>query len=241
MTDFSQTLIRCSSLGVLFTEPQSKADKDAGELSKTAKSHLIEVYIAEKWGRRRDITTKQMNKGNLVEDEAIAMISLLDGKFYEKNQERRSNGYITGHPDVVDEIVHDAKASWDPWTFLPKLIEPLDKMYNCQLQGYMWLWDKDCAQLRYCLVSTPQMLIENEKRRLLFNMDVISDENQEYQEAAEELERNMVFDDIPMEQRVITKFIKRDETIIAHIPEKVEKARAFMQKIESMHLYGSSN
>jgi hypothetical protein len=45
------------------TEPQSKAAKDAGELSKTAKSHLLDVYIAEKYGRKRDIQTKQMRKG----------------------------------------------------------------------------------------------------------------------------------------------------------------------------------
>ena len=47
MTDFSKTLIRSSSVGYLMTEPQSKAAKDAGELSKTAKSHLLDVYIAK--------------------------------------------------------------------------------------------------------------------------------------------------------------------------------------------------
>ncbi len=60
MIDFSKTLIRSSSVGYLMTEPQSKAAKDAGELSKTAKSHLLDVYIAEKYGRKRDIQTKQM-------------------------------------------------------------------------------------------------------------------------------------------------------------------------------------
>ncbi len=39
-TDWNKTKIRCSSLGVLFTEPQSKADKDAGLLSKTAQTHF---------------------------------------------------------------------------------------------------------------------------------------------------------------------------------------------------------
>jgi hypothetical protein len=42
--EFYNTLIHCSSIGKLLTEPQLKADKEAGELSKTAKTHLIEVY-----------------------------------------------------------------------------------------------------------------------------------------------------------------------------------------------------
>ena len=53
MIDFSKTLIRCSSLGLLMTEPQSKADKEAGLLSKSAQKHLIDVYISEKYGRKR--------------------------------------------------------------------------------------------------------------------------------------------------------------------------------------------
>ncbi len=51
------------------TEPQAKADKDAGNLSKTAKTHLLEIYIAEKYGRRKDVQTKQMKKGIQVEDD----------------------------------------------------------------------------------------------------------------------------------------------------------------------------
>ena len=59
----SKSLIRSSSLACLFTDPVSKADKEAGILSKTAKSHLIEVYAREIWGVEKDIVTKQMKTG----------------------------------------------------------------------------------------------------------------------------------------------------------------------------------
>lgn len=62
MMDWTKVLIRCSSLGCLFTEPQAKADKDAGNLSKTAKTHLKSVYIREKYGREKDIVTKTDEK-----------------------------------------------------------------------------------------------------------------------------------------------------------------------------------
>lgn len=75
MNPFQSTKIRCSSLGSLFTEPKSKADKDAGNLSQTAKAHLIEVYARELWGVQVDITAKSVRKGVLCEEEAIDAIS----------------------------------------------------------------------------------------------------------------------------------------------------------------------
>ena len=83
--DFSQTLIRASSVGHLMTEPVAKADKEAGLLSKSAQKHLIEVYIAEKYGRKRDVQTKQMRKGNEVEEEAIQML----GNYLQKDFQRK--------------------------------------------------------------------------------------------------------------------------------------------------------
>ena len=51
--EFFNTLIHCSSIGKLLTEPISKADKESGELSKTAKTHLIEVYANKKYGFKK--------------------------------------------------------------------------------------------------------------------------------------------------------------------------------------------
>ena len=62
MTNWDETLIRCSSIGALMTEPKEKAAREAGELSKTAKTHLKSVYIQEKYGRIKDIVTKPMQK-----------------------------------------------------------------------------------------------------------------------------------------------------------------------------------
>src|SRR6185312_10742265 len=101
--DWNKWKCRCSSLHVLFVEPQKKADKDAGNLSATAKKHLYKVYIQEKWGRSRDITTKQMEKGHLVEKEIIDILSFLDDTLYSKNEERRENEWIQGCPDIVAE------------------------------------------------------------------------------------------------------------------------------------------
>lgn len=236
--DWDKTLIRCSSLGDLFTEPVSKADKDAGALSKTAKSHLIEVYAREIWGVEKDIVTKAIRKGRAAEESGITLLSLIDKRLYIKNDERKENQWLSGHADIIDdELVIDVKLSWDAFTFLPKLIEPLDKGYMYQLQGYMWLWGKQKARISYCLVNTPDNIIEGEKYRLLRGMDVVSEESPEFIAAAARLESNMKFDQIPRELRVINKFIDRDEEIIEKIPAKVKRAREFLAELQKLHSF----
>lgn len=233
--DFSKTLIRCSSLSCLFTEPQDKKAREAGELSKTAKSHLIEVY-AQQYGYEKDIVTKQMKKGIQAEEEGITLLSMVDKQYYTKNEERKENEWLSGHADIVtDTKLIDIKLSWDIFTFLPKLMEDVDKTYFYQLQGYLWLWGLKEAEIAYCLVNTPDNIIEGEKYRLLRSMDVISEESPEFLKEAAKLERNMKFDQFPIEQRVIRQRVVVDNEIISKIPEKVERARKFLEELHTIH------
>jgi hypothetical protein len=239
MLDFSKTLIRSSSVGYLMTEPQSKADKEAGLLSKTAQRHLLEVYIAEKYGRKKDIQTKQMKKGIEVEDESIELLNQYLNKDYSKNTQRFSNEFITGLPDIValsPNTVVDIKSSYDLWTFLGNLPDKLDNLYYWQLQSYMWLTGSEKAYIAYCLVDTPFGIIEQEKRYLLNKMDVISEESPEYVQEATKLEFNMTFDDIAVNERVLIFPVDRSEDDILRIQYKVERAREYLGEIEETHL-----
>jgi hypothetical protein len=231
MINFSETLIRASSVGYLMTDPQSKADKEAGMLSKTAQRHLLDVYIAEKYGRKRDIQTKQMKKGIEVEDQSIELLNKYWGTSYSKNQDRYTNGFITGHPDILDSgKVVDIKSSYDLWTFLGNLPDKLDSLYYWQLMSYMWLTGATKGHIAYCLSNTPFGIVEQEKRYLLNRMDVISEESPEYVKEANKLEFNMTFDDIDIAERVLVFTVERNEDDI------VEKAREFLHEIELTHL-----
>lgn len=238
---FQKTLIRSSSVGYLMTEPQAKADKDAGNLSKTAKTHLLEIYIAEKYGRRKDVQTKQMKKGIQVEDDSIELLSEYIGKPFKKNEERFTNEYITGHPDILDLTetglkIWDVKSSYDLFTFLGNLPEKLKDLYYWQLQSYMWLTGATEAAIAYCLVNTPLGIIEQEKKSLLYRMDVISEESPEYVLEASKLELNMMFDDVDTKERILIFPVQRNDDDIQLIQEKVEKARLYLNAIEITHL-----
>ena len=233
--NWNETLIRSSSVGYLMTEPVTKADKEAGVLSKTAQKHLLDVYISEKYNRRRDIQTKQMKKGVEVEQESIDLLSIYLKKPFTKNTERFSNKYITGLPDIIDDGVIDIKSSYDLWTFLGNIPDKLDNLYYWQMQSYMWLTNKTNATIAYCLVNTPDNIIQQEKYYLLKKLDVVSEESPEFIREAMKLELNMKFDDIAIEERILMFRVDRNEDDILRIEQKVEKAREFLNQLEQLH------
>ena len=235
--NWNETLIRASSVGYLMTEPVAKADKEAGALSKTAQKHLIEVYIAEKYGRKRDIQTKQMKKGIETEQDSIDLLSMYLKLPFSKNEERFKNDFITGLPDIINgDTIIDIKSSYDLWTFLGNIPDKLDNLYYWQMQSYMWLTGTRKATIAYCLVNTPESIIQQEKYYLLKKMDVISEESPEFIKEAMKIEFNMTFDDISINERILTFNVNRSEDDILRIENKVLKARTFLQELEQTHL-----
>jgi len=234
---WNETHIRASSVGYLMTEPQSKADKEAGLLSKTAQKHLLDVYIAEKYGRRKDIQTKQMKKGIEVEQDSIDLLSMYLKMPFSKNDQRFTNDFITGFPDIIDnDRIIDIKSSYDLWTFIGNIPDKLDSLYYWQMQSYMWLTSTKSAIIAYCLVNTPESIIEQEKYYMLKKMDVATEENPEYVKEAMKIEFNMSFDDISIEERVLMFKVGRNEDDILRIQQKVERAREFLIELEETHL-----
>lgn len=234
--NWNDTHIRSSSVGYLMTEPQSKADKDAGLLSKTAQKHLLDVYIAEKYGRKKDIQTKQMKKGIEVEQDSIDILSMYLKVPLSKNENRFTNDFITGFPDIInDDQIIDIKSSYDLWTFIGNIPDKLDSLYYWQMQSYMWLTNTKNAVIAYCLVNTPESIIQQEKYYLLKKMDVATEENPEYVKEAMKIEFNMTFDDISIDERILMFSVERNEDDILRIQHKVEKAREYLRIIEETH------
>ena len=230
---FTNYLFRCHALGKLMTEPKLKADKEAGNLSETTKSYLMEIYVTEKYGRKKDISNKYIQKGLMVEDEAIKLYSTIKLESYAKNELRLKNDFITGIPDLIGDDVIDVKSSWDIFTFFNTLNKDINSDYYYQLQGYLALTGLKTAKLAYCLIDTPETLIDDEKRKLMYKMNVATTEAPEYVEACAELEKNMVYNDLPLYTRLIEFTIERDEAVIGKINAKVQKAREYLNELNS--------
>jgi hypothetical protein len=99
----------------------------------------------------------------------------------------------------------------------------------------MWLTNAEQAYIAYCLVNTPDSIIEQEKYYLLKKMDVISEERPEFIKESAKITFNMTFDDIDIPERVLLFKVERDEHEIMKIQNKVERAREYLVELENTH------
>ena len=225
MIDWNNIKFRASSWGSLLAESKTKGE----QIGKTCQAELLKIYAQEVYDRREDIVTAAMDKGKQVEDEAIKILSLVDGELYSKNDEQFENDWFSGHPDIVTETeVHDVKSSWSIFTFLPKLMEEPDKAYVAQLNAYYSLTGAQGGSICYVLASAPIGIVQSEKMKLLYSMNVATELNPDYIKAANILEKNMIYDDIPISERIIKKYVPRDEELIEKMKSKVPIFREWL-------------
>ena len=234
--NFDEIKIHCSSLGKILTNPKSKADIEEGNLSATAKSHLIEVYARELYDFKKELNNKYVNKGWEVEPEAIEELSLQVRYPMEKNEEVFSSEYFVGTPDVITKnMVFDVKSSYDWITFLSNIPSELDPMYVAQVNGYLDLLGYDTGYIAYVLLDTPESIRNKEKFYLLSSMDVISEESPSFVKAWEEKEKNMIFSNHPIEERILLFEVKKDQELLEKAKQKVVKARQFLEEFYYTH------
>ena len=219
--------IRCSSLGKIMTSPKSKGEV----LSQTAKTYLKELAIEEKFGIRKDFSSRYTDKGNIQEDTAIEMASqVLNLPFALKNTEYFENDFVKGTPDLIleDEII-DIKCSWDGTTFPWFEDELPNKDYYWQLVGYCWLTGRKKARVVYCLVDTPEDIVQDEIRRTSwkkFEIDVT-------EETETEVRAKHEFSHISENKRVRAFQIELNEANIEQVKEKLLHAREYYNDLIS--------
>lgn len=150
---------RASSVGKLMAYPEKSILPDGAityleeELSKTCLD----------W--EKDLDFKTLQKGIQVEDLSIELYNDVFFTAYSKNTERKQNEFLTGECDIDDEqnsLIIDIKSAFSKPSFPMILRLNGKKGYEWQLRAYMHLWERNNAQLAYCLVDTPFELIGND-------------------------------------------------------------------------------
>lgn len=203
----SDIKFRCSSIGKLMTEPKTKAE---GPLSVGAKTYIRSLAAQEIFGIDFEVSSKQMEKGLIVEQDSIDLLNRVRGLILTKNTERKSNDFISGECDLFDATRkrgHDLKSSWSAATFPIAVVDCEDKLYDWQMRGYMWLWDAGEWEVNYALVDTPEKLIGFEPMQ----MHLVSH--------------------IPEHMRLTTWVIQRDAAKEKLIEEKVRHARDYYAQV----------
>lgn len=195
--------------------------KDVPTLSDTCKRRLAQIYTEETTGRKKEIESDYLEKGLKTEEQSITIYSLRTGKFYRKNKEKISNGYVIGEIDFDDEdtdTVIDTKSSFDIFTFDATIASGIKPIYDWQGQCYMWLKNRKNFRLAFCLNNTPKTIIGRMIRRLEFNF--VGDA-EDLDQAKKDLIEKHTYDDLPLERKIRIYDVKRDD-------EKIELAKMYI-------------
>lgn len=223
----------------------------------TAQSELRKAWRSQKYGRGFQMTNKYVQKGIAQEEEAITILSqTLERPVFKWKKGRLYNDFLQGEPDVVlEEAGFDTKCSWGLSTF-PFPGDDIDDVYEWQNQGYMDLCKRDVWYTVKVLVNSTERLLYNEKQKWFYAMgspDIGTDEFEEYELQAKEVEKDMIFDynrfvmfypnhpllhtpdewefDIPLEDRIIFQKSERDDDKIKEAKERVIMCREYLNNL----------
>ena len=207
----------------IMTASKSKTDI----LSTTAKGQLDELWIKEVFGRENfDTKNKYTQKGIISELDSLKLINQVTGKVLFKNEKTFENRFLAGTPDIIVGRLIDIKSSWSIFSFNGVEEQHAYNTYYYQLLGYMWLLNRRVASVIFCLVNTPEEIMNDELYRLSFKFPGMNDLSEA------EMNRfkcNFIFDDIDPKSRMKKFIFKYDHEKIVLLKERLIAARIYLK------------
>lgn len=226
-------------------------------LSSTACSYLDELVQQDRLGFSNSISTMQMRKGIIRENDSIKLLSEFLGYELVKNTERLDNGFWNGEWDLNDlraEATRDIKTSWTKESHSNKVSTQMESSHFWQGQGYLDLTGMNYFIVNHCLIDSLNDHVDREVYKLIQN-PFYTDDNWNLNEIAipaivELVTNHFVtidalksfceqsstvklswfenFYEPPIDARIIEKVVERDEKAISQMKELVILARDYM-------------
>lgn len=213
--------IRCSSIGEIMTDGKTK-----GTLGKTAQTYLKTWMLEQVYNRKKQVSTKYMDKGLIMEDENLDFAGMILGVTLEKNQTYFNGDFITGTPDAItDDFLVELKSSWDFSTFPYFETECPNSDYYWQVQGYLHLTGLMSAKLIYVLSDTPLNIINQECKSYCFKTGLSFDDE------LPDFIQKMTYSDILPSDKIRIFDIDRNDEDIQRIIDRVKLCREYINQI----------
>lgn len=176
-------------------------------LGKTGQKKAIQTYLAAKYGRTPEISSKYLSKGNNTEAATIKQLSEYMGVELVKNTARLHNEHLTGECDLLTgDTVIDVKSSWGLFSYFDSVLE-YDPKHEWQLRAYMMLYDRPKSILVYSLTNSDDATILDELHRETYKWP--EGDVPEWREA--QIITNHVFDRAEFERWVNIRGLGGDE------------------------------
>ena len=152
-------IVRASDTDKLMANGRAK-----DSYGETMLTWLKEKAVFEYFGIKKEISTKQMIKGIVCEQQLIDLLNSITFESYKKNEQRFVTDMFAGTPDIISGgVIRDIKSSWSAETF-PWMNDDAQKIvkkngYDWQVRVYMMLTNSNEAWVDHCLVDTPDDLL----------------------------------------------------------------------------------
>lgn len=210
-------LVRCSSIKEFNSKGRGKTEM----WGETAKGVILQIASEICYGMNIDQKAyKNTAKGLILEDDSIELVNRVYFENYHKNDIRKSNGVITGCPDIIDfhqSLIIDIKSSYTIDTFAKERFGKGED-YTSQLRGYMWLFEIDRACTAHTLLNTPKSLWKFGDTATMHNYDHIPAEDRVIID-------NVVYRDITWEEELKNRHAEGLEIFMQYIDDFKNKGR----------------
>ena len=214
-------------------------------VSTTCKTFLLSTFYKKKYGNRYRLKggegVKQMIKGIVTEKDCVALISEIDQRPYFIDKARRKNEFLIGACDIFDKPtveeagrIIDVKTSFDIKSHFARCNKPLDKHSWWEMQGYLALFGKEEGEVSFLLTSLPEETIIEQKELLRAEM-CPGDETEAFLKKWAVAEASMRFSDIPLNERIVSHLVKRDDESIEAMYERIKECRKWLNNYAEIH------
>ena len=223
---------------------------DVTPLSEGCKTHLENWVTSKYFERKIQFTSKQTDKGNLVEADAIALVQKYFGMFLFKNEgEVVQNDFMRGVCDVVTHTFVAEIKSCYTYATMPYFETDAVKKHKSQTQCYLSLYDKPKGFICYILLDMPAEMLMDEVRRFSYRKPSDKDmfdfvlqfvyTNNGFNTAVSictEFGFNIAqfsdkFKVIEDRHRVVVFEVERDDVYIAQIEQRVNDCQGYVNQL----------
>ncbi len=208
-------------------------------------SELIIIYAYEMYGKGKvskgNDSPHAAEKGNMAEPESIKFLSMMDGINYEKNEEKFTNKWFQGIPDIVIrgkdnkiEKLIEVKTSYDLPSFIMSMRQKEPSHNIFELMGYMDMTGCKNAEIVHCLVDMPEKISSFEEKRLRERYCWLELDEETISDRISKSLNNMEYSDIPNELKCFRRPVTLNKLTMKDVKRRATASRKWMKEIHEM-------
>lgn len=208
-------------------------------------SALILIYSYEMYGKNKvskgNDSPHEMEKGSLAEPASIKFLSQFDGVEYQKNQEKFTNKWFQGIPDIIVRNeggkpvkIIEVKTSYDLPSFIRAKYKPEPSSNIFELFGYMDMLGCKEGEIVHCLVDMPERIQSFEEKRLRERYSWLELDEETILDRIGRTLNNMEYSGIPDEFKIFRRPYTINKLTMKDVKRRATVAKKWIKTIHEL-------